>query len=223
MDDLERADVNNFLNKHTSFIMKPIEAACGRGIRLVKESTKVQAIKTLERILTRNPAKYIVEELICQVKEMASFHENSVNTVRITTINYGNSIDIVHPFMRTGQGGSFVDNGGSGGILAAINPQNGEVIAACDEMLNWYEFHPNSKLPLVGFQVPMWEAAIDTAKGLAKILPKVRYVGWDLALTEKGWVMVEGNDFGAFVGFQLPTRIGFRTEFEEIKKRLNLK
>lgn len=220
ISDLLKIDVVEFVRKHTSFILKPVEAACGRGIKLIKELDSEMAMNKLKQVLSEAPSKYIMEELICQVNEMASFHESSVNTIRITTINYGDHIDIIHPFMRTGQGGSFVDNGGSGGIIAAISPDNGKVIAACDESLNWYELHPNSKLPLVGFKVPYWEAAISTARALATMLPNVKYVGWDLALTEKGWVMVEGNDFGAFVGFQLPTRKGFRLEFEKIKKQL---
>lgn len=223
LEDLKKSQVKEFVGKHSSFIMKPVEAACGRGIILVKKDNSKDAMMRLTEIMTYSPTKYIMEELIYQVNEMASLNNSSVNTVRISTINFGDSIGITHPFMRTGRSGSVVDNGGAGGIISVINQEKGRVITACDEHLHWYDIHPDSKHPLVGFQVPRWQEAIETAKELASILPDVKYVGWDLALTDRGWVMVEGNDFGAFVGFQLPIRTGFRPEFEEIKKRLKVK
>lgn len=218
--EADSAEVETFVEKHHSFIMKPINAACGRGIQLVRSSSKEEAKTKLLAVLKELDTPYIVEELIVQSQDMAKLHPTSVNTVRITTINYGDVIEIVHPFMRTGQGGNFVDNAGSGGILAAINPDRGEVIAAIDELKHEYVEHPTTHEKIVGFTVPRWEEAIATAKKLASILPDVRYVGWDLALTDKGWVVVEGNDKGAFIGFQLPIHRGFRPELDVIKKRI---
>lgn len=49
------------------------------------------------------------------------------------------------------------------------------------------------------------------------------YKGWDLALTDNGWVLVEGNEKGMFIGFQLPTHQGFRKEFNQICKEVGIK
>ena len=49
-----------------------------------------------------------------------------------------------------------------------------------------------------------------------------KYAGWDLALTEKGWVMVEGNARGQFV-WQIPMQKGFMKEANQILKRLKMK
>ena len=218
--DTDSDNVNEFVKKHQSFIMKPINAACGKGIQLVRASSIEEAKNKLENVLKELNTPYIVEELIVQSQDMAKLHPNSVNTIRITTINYGDEIEIIHPFMRTGQGGNFVDNGGSGGIIAAINPNEGRVIAAIDELNHEYTEHPNSHEQLVGFMIPKWNEAISFAKKLASVLPDIKYVGWDLALTENGWVIVEGNDKGAFIGFQLPIHKGFKPELDLIKKKL---
>ncbi len=98
----------------------------------------------------------------------------------------------------------------------------GEVIAAIDERLNEYTEHPNTHQPLVGFCIPRWNEAIDMAKEMAKVIPDVRYVSWDLALTENGWVVVEGNSSGSFAGCQLPTHKGFRDELNDIYRRLTI-
>ena len=38
----------------------------------------------------------------------------------------------------------------------------------------------------------------------AKVIPQVRYVGWDIAITEKGPVVIEGNQFPGHDILQLP-------------------
>ena len=38
------------------------------------------------------------------------------------------------------------------------------------------------------------------------------YVGWDFALTETGWVLIEGN-WGEFVCQQMTNKRGFKQEF----------
>lgn len=150
---------------------------------------------------------------------MAEFHPQSVNTVRIPTFKTKDGIKIMYPFMRTGCGDSFVDNAGSGGVLAVIDPTTGKTIAACDENGNDYEVHPDSGKQIVGFTIPQWEEAVSMAKELAMVLPDVKYTGWDLALTNKGWVMVEGNNRGQFL-WQYALHRGCRSEFEAIYNQM---
>ena len=57
---------------------------------------------------------------------------------------------------------------------------------------------------------------------LAHVMPDNHYCGWDLALTDEGWVLQEANDRGEFVGFQLPTRMGFRKELLSILNELGV-
>ena len=56
---------------------------------------------------------------------------------------------------------------------------------------------------------------------LAKIVPTTRYVGWDLALTPKGWVVVEANCKGQFV-VQMATKKGLCEQFEAYLKELEM-
>lgn len=150
------------------------------------------------------------------------FHPESVNTVRITTILYKDRVEIIHPFFRTGRGNSVVDNGGSGGIINAVDVETGIIIGSADEMGIHYETHPESDLPLLGFKMPRWEEAKKLAVELAHVMPDNHYCGWDLALTDNGWVLQEANDRGEFVGFQLPTTKGFRKELLQILNELGV-
>ena len=45
---------------------------------------------------------------------------------------------------------------------------------------------------------------------LVKVLPDQKYVGWDLEYSTQGWVLVEGNSGGQFVGPQISLKKGVR-------------
>lgn len=150
----------------------------------------------------------------CRNEVRASLHPQSVNTVRISTLKIGGKIHIIHPFFRVGRGEDVVDNAAKGGIFGVIDKETGIVTRACDELGNRYVVHPDTKKPIVGFSIPQWEVAVDLSLKLAKVVPESVFTGWDLALTDKGWVMVEGNSRGQFICFQMATQNGFRKELE---------
>ena len=216
-----KKEFEHFFSKHPKFIVKPFDGACGIGIKIV-DCTDKDYRQVFNKLLREYPEGFVVEELIIQSKEMAKLHPQSVNTLRITTIRFENRVDIIHPFMRCGRGDAVVDNGGSGGIICALDVDTGSVVGAADETGIDYIRHPDTNQLLVGFTVPKWEEAVAMVKELANVLPEQRYMGWDLALTDNGWVMQEANDRGAFVGFQLPIHKGFREEIENIVAELEV-
>lgn len=214
----------SFFDKHPKFIVKPFDGACGVGIKIVDYSLeKTEPLTVFDQLLEEYTRGFVVEELIIQCKELAAFHPESVNTVRITTIKFDDRIEVIHPFIRTGRGDAVVDNGGSGGIICSLDPETGVIIGAADETGEDYIVHPDSGLQLIGYEVPKWNEAVNLVKELVNVLPDQRYMGWDLALTDSGWVMQEANDRGAFVGFQLPIHKGFKSEIEKIVKELGIR
>ena len=211
-------DLQLFFTKHLDFIVKPDSAACGRGIAVYHAQNKDNANYLIDKYL-RNGGGYIVEELIVNEPITQSLHPSSLNTVRIPTVRYDDRIEVVHPFLRIGRGSAVVDNAGSGGIMGNIDVATGTVYAAADELGRGYEIHPDTGVPLIGFTVPKWQEALSIVRQMAQVIPSVRYVGWDVALTPKGWVMIEGNDKGQFV-FQVADHRGFREEFNHIRGEL---
>lgn len=217
----------SFVQKHPRFILKPADSSCGQGIQLVDLSD----CKALEETLARMVHTYcgsgkdgfVAEELIRQHPQMASLHPSSVNTARITTIRCDDGVEILPSFIRTGRNGKHVDNGGAGGLMAAVDMDTGALIAAADKEGKIYTEHPDTGVQFAGFQIPRWEEAKALARELAQVIPENRYTGWDLALTENGWVMVEGNARGQFIGWQITLQKGFLPELVRILKRLGRK
>jgi len=211
-----------FAKKHKKFMIKPLTGTCGKGIKIFEKDWNEAELKALiyEYCSGTNDG-FIAEELVVQDPLMAQFHPSSLNTIRIATIRYNEGAEVIASFFRTGRGGSIVDNAGAGGVFGTIDIETGIIDAVGDEYGNSYEIHPDTHIKMTGFAIPRWQEAVDMAKELAMLVEGNRYSGWDLALTEKGWVMIEGNARGQFV-WQMPRQKGFLAEANQILKRLGL-
>ena len=151
-------------------------------------------------------------------------HPDSVNTIRIPTILTGSTRDTyeVHffaPFVKCGQNGSFVDNGGSGGIVSRVSADGTIITDGVDEMCNIYKEHPNTKIVFNGYKIPEYDKALELVREAAMRTKDVRYVGWDVAYSDKGWVIVEGNSCGQLLG-QICDKKGEKSELDALMKKI---
>ena len=212
-DDREFDAFCAFRRKHCRFIVKPLFGSGGKGIYIEKNDTDDNQT-VFERALSKGPV--VIEELIQQVPEMSAIHPESLNTVRIPTLLTRNGVKIFHPYLRIGIGGAEVDNGACGGILALVDSETGIVMQrGVTESGKKYMKHPDTGSVIPGFQVPRCGEAVSLVHELAGVIPSNHYVGWDCALTEHGWVMVEGNPQGQF-GSQYVSGEGYRYELERL-------
>ncbi len=214
------SNLKSFVQKHKKLIVKPLVGSRGAGIQVLKKDWTEDEISALiGQYCSDGKGGFIVEELVVQSLETAQFHPSSLNTIRVATVRFDEGAEVIAAFFRTGRGGSVVDNAGAGGLFGTIDVKTGVIDAVGDEFGRLYEEHPESKIKMIGFTIPRWNEAVELAKELATVLPDNRYTGWDLALTENGWVMIEGNARGQFV-WQIPRQKGYLKETNEILKKL---
>ena len=214
MEDFEKFE--NYCLKHPIFVKKPHSAECGKGVELI-DTTKKDLYKLFRSLVMENKS-FILEEKIEQDEKMAALHPSSVNTIRILPyVDDKGKVTIHKPFLKVGQNSSFVDNGGAGGILALIDAKTGKVLSnGMDELRNEFVCHPNTNIKFKGFQIPKWNELIEMMKSVALIKREGRYLGFDVALSKKGWVIVECNSMTAFIGQQMPMKKGIKKEFEKL-------
>jgi hypothetical protein len=53
---------------------------------------------------------------------------------------------------------------------------------------------PGTDRPLVGYRLPLWPQVKKLALDAANAFPWARAIGWDIAIAERGVVLVEGNE-----------------------------
>lgn len=182
--------------KQTFFAKQPVSYG-GLGVR--KITLEGQDLKELYQQLMDNHM-YLAEETIVQHPEMCKLCQRSVNTIRIVTIlsDAGNA-NVVYALVRIGGGTNDVDNVTSGGMYTLLSPE-GKIThpAFCDKTVTYYTSHPYNGQELIGFQIPRFQEALDLVRRAAKVDPRLRYVGWDVAITPDGPVLVEGNDLPGY-------------------------
>lgn len=221
-----KADRLNFLSfiKTRSYVVKKsVNEAMGRGIELINVSDYRGKEDVLFNALLKQ-GKIILEDPIIQSSAMAQLNDSSVNTVRLISFNNNGEILIPFCFLKIGRKGSFVDNGGAGGILVGIDEKSGVTnTLGFDESCNTYKKHPDSKVDLLNFKLPEFNKAIKLCKTLASQTPTIRYIGWDLAHTDAGWVVVEGNGMSQLVGPQLVMQKGIKKDINTIIQKCGYK
>ncbi len=182
----------DFMKSHNVIIVKPVDATGGTGIEKFIYTNEKQAKKLYNNLVKNN--QLLVEECIKQHPAMNSLYDNSVNTLRIFTFIKNNKPYFLQAILKIGNGG-VVDNFSSGGMYTYVDENGTVFVEAIDRDDNIYYNHPISNTQIVGFKVPMFKEAVDLVKECAKVVPQISYVGWDVAISKDGPVIVEGNCF----------------------------
>ena len=210
-----------FVRRHPVFVKKRVELSKGDSVALVNTAVPGFNLRDcFNRMIAEG--RHILEEKIVQSDTMAKLNPSSVNTVRCITFNTRKGIRVAYCFLKVGCAGSFVDNGGAGGILIGINKDNGKLdTEGFDEFGTRYVQHPSTNTVFNGYQLPEWKTMIELCKELSAKTPTVRYIGWDMAHTDEGWVIVEGNGSGQFIGPQIVWERGIKAEMERYLAELD--
>lgn len=205
-----------FCTVHPEFIVKPLDGMCGQGAAILRGITGERIKDTFER-LSAGENEWIVEELITQDKRMAQWNASSVNTVRLPTFLTAEGFQVTGSVFRTGRRGNPVDNAAAGGIVASVDPRTGILTTdGVDESGHTFKEHPDSHIGYKGWQIPRWEELLGLAEEAHRRLASHIYIGWDFALTDGGWVLIEG-DWGQFLN-EFSERKGIRKKFDRLMR-----
>ncbi len=202
-----------FLAGKGDLIGKPADGSSGRGVA----KYRADEIKDVEWL--RSQEVGILEECIVQHPEMNRLCPTSVNTIRIATLLGDKKQGIVYAYLRIGNG-KVMDNVDQGGMAAPIDPETGTLrTVGADKQGNRYERHPMTGTVIPGFRIPYWEEAKAMCMEASRVIPQVRFVAWDVAITPTGPVFVEGNSFPSHAIPQFaahyPDGIGILPRFKE--------
>ena len=208
--------LKEFCIKRKVFVKKPYAESFGKGIEPVEVNENTD-FNILTETLLNECGKFVAEELIIPHRKMKALNPGSVNTVRLETYYDGKNVEIVSAFMRVGRQGSFVDNGGAGGIGVLVDTKTGIVVSdGHDEMGRIYEIHPTTGVRFKGFKIPNWKKALKLGRKIADKVPGASYIGWDLTYTNRWkWIVVEGNGTPQYIFNQGTAEKGLRKEFLE--------
>lgn len=208
-------------------LYKPRTGQSGHGIEFYTIKSEEDLRKAYEEIETFPFG--VVESRLIQHPEMQKYSGKSVNTLRIVTIrtndpNLGietSKVHFVYGGMRMGGVCGYVDNLHSGGMIAAIDMETGELITdAADHANTVYEYHPASGARIKGFKIPFFAEAKQLIEEASREMDIEGYFGWDIAITENGPVVIELNNkpgYGCLQTPYVPLKMGMDHIFDKYR------
>ena len=194
------SEFQDFLAKHPTIVVKTVDGTGGFGVEKIETYSNTDTQKLYNELLEKK--QILVEECIIQNKEMARLAEKSVNTLRIVTVTKNNITHVMLKVVRFGNGVNAVDNFHSGGMYSVFDNNGIITKPAVDREGNVYTIHPVTKVQIEGFKIPHYQEAIELAIEASKVVPQLGYVGFDIAISERGPVIVEGNELPGYDLYQ---------------------
>ena len=176
----------------TKIICKPLNGIEGIGIEVFTlDGTEKNRREVFNKI--REKGNCIVEQFIHQHDALSKFYPHSVNTLRVMSFLDGGQGKILNSVIKFGTT-AMVDNYYQGSIAAGVDVKTGKICTdGVDYAGNVYKEHPYSGQVFCGFQIPHWDDLVELIRVAATIHPESPYVGWDIAISQSGPEIVEGN------------------------------
>lgn len=204
-----------YLDAGDDLVLKPVDEGMGAGVSVTsqydqaKDTLSVNGKKNIPltefaAFLDDRQCSWVVQPRIRQHGDMATLHPSSLNTIRmVTLIDDNNAITPQFAILRMGAGCGSIDNSSAGGIFSVVNIDTG-VAGKGQKMQPWltYPEHPDTGMAINGFKVPFWEEVRTLAVSAHAVLPYPRDLGWDIAITERGPLIVEVNAYWSSDMFQ---------------------
>ena len=184
-------------NNNKDIFLKPVFGIKGKGCYRVSNEDLDKNIKMEKLFSIITKSTYIIQETLIQHPNIAKINPYSINTIRMDTyIKEDSTVEILSGVMRFGRRGNIVDNASSGGFFIALDLEQHKLKEYGFQHLsqgNKYIYeHPDTKVKLEGYEIPYVEETKELIRKIAKILGD-RLVGWDIAITPNGPVIIEGN------------------------------
>ena len=183
--------IKQFIQKHGCVIVKPFNAMEGHGIYKI-DTSDIDDLDSEAKKLSTQP--FMIEEILKQHPAMV-FGNTSVNTIRVHTIvdNKGKG-HVLSCVLRVGIGDTVVDNYCSGGVIYPVDVNSGIITGKGKSHAgDGNTVHPGTNIVMLGYKIPNWDIVLDKSIDAAERLPKIRLIGWDVAITNKGIALIEGN------------------------------
>ena len=187
-------DFKKFIKGKKHIFAKPPLDFGGHGI----EKISVKDIKDVNKLYKELKKKKLnlVEEEIIQHPIVEKLNPYAVNSFRIVTLVNDGKAYILANALRIN-----IDDAiaiGCNDAYMKLDEDGNLISPVVDDLANIYETHPVTGVKFSDLKIPYVKESFDMALKAALEVPEVRYVGWDFAITEKGPVIVEGNEYPSY-------------------------
>lgn len=222
-----------------SFIVKPRGGNKGRSIQLLgsaleKSSDRTGSLSRRLQSLLPSEDDWLIESRVTIHQRIAELTDSTaVSTVRVVTLISGQAEpEIMGSHFRIITNDGITDNFNdwqtgkpTGNILSLPDLNTGtitEAWAPAADGLGYHRAsrHPRTGLPIEGFSIPCWSDVRRLVLSAAVRFLPIRTVGWDVAITPDGPILIEGNEQYQYSSFG-PRAVRLREALSREQVRLS--
>jgi len=194
------------LDRLGRLVLKPIWGGGGTGIRVLERSDggclmngEPLSYDELEARVARLD-RYVVSTFAQQAAYAQAVFPGSANTIRVLTMHDEQRVPFIagaaHRFGST-RSRAPVDNTSAGGLSAGVDLEGGTLTTAVrllhHQPAERHDRHPDTGAQITGTRVANWDRICGGILAVARRLPFLPYIGWDVVATDDGFLVIEGN------------------------------
>jgi|SRR5690554_2895630 len=199
-------------NKITHFVAKPLAGATGTSVLVLEKKEQADIlfvdrggqeynlsalVKHMSQKVNYSHQGFLLEEQIVGHPDLTRFNPSSVNTCRVVTLlNHAGDAEVALAVLRIGGEGRNTDNWHTEGIAAGIDIETGIIgqgVVRPEFGGTRHSRHPETGVIFEGEKIPQWDKIVQLALKAARVTPFIHTVGWDVAATPQGPVIIEAN------------------------------
>lgn len=209
--------LKEFLDCHEVFMVKPINGLAGQEVKKMSRDEVTSLEEFYNFVKEKN---MLVEEYIVQDERWAKLCPTSVNTIRAMTRIVDGKAELFYAAARIGNGKAVVDNFHQGGVGVSIDMEKGTLRGnAISKDLEELTHHSLTNIKFDGFPIPYWDEIKKMVCESAMINTNIKVVGWDVAISNKGPLLVEANRRPGFDLVQVLEDKGTKYMLQEVIKK----
>jgi hypothetical protein len=202
--DGKHTGIEGFKLFNEVFFIKNTVLEAGDGVlvcKLVGDNIEVngtlQSFDSLTDLLGQNV--WVVQHRVSSSKEIKNINSTALNTTRIVTVLNGNNPEYLCGFQSFATGGATTDSWSKGSVYVGIDIEK-ECLKSdgyCnldDTEKSLVQSHPDSGIVFAGYKLPGLRDAVKLCLNTHRLLYFNFAVGWDVAITDHGPLIIEANE-----------------------------
>ena len=217
--------------KGSVFIKKTYDSYGGMNtFRITRDDLPLQPEALKKMYASIASSAFLFQETITQHPLLDRINPSCINSIRMDSfVNADGTPEVLSAFLRMSISNSHIDNISSGGCYVGIDINKGTLMRDGYSFITvtggqMYTQHPVTGTVFEGYQLPYFDEVKELVCSAARLVPSLRLIGWDIAITENGPLLIEGNAGYDITGHDMISA-GYRAHpvFRKVIREINAK
>lgn len=149
---------------------------------------------------------YLVTEYIMAHQNIRAVYPNTPNALRVGVLNNNGTAKVFGAFIRYGtEKSGMIEHAYAGGVFSGVNIIDGSQFNPKQyqgEKTIDVSRHPDTGAIIKG-KVPHWELIKEVIEKIGSYVPQLKYMGFDIIITDNGFKILEINSHQSLVNMQV--------------------